>query len=189
MKILKIATLSAALILTTGVARGTHMWEDPNAWWSGHFGYDVSGPRYTPQEFSLDLFGSYQAVEDGFGDLFETNIRHGVWGGGVGLNYFITRNIGISVDSNIPDNRGNFVDHVSGSLLARFPIGPSGWAPYLFGGGGRGTDPEWEWLVHAGVGFEYRWNPATGIFIDGRYVWADKTFDRLLLRAGLRVVF
>jgi hypothetical protein len=122
--------------------------------------------------------------------LFKTNIRKdGTWGGGVGLNYFFLRNVGIGADINIPDNGGPAVDHIVGSLLVRLPIGPSGWAPYLFGGGGRGTDPVWEWQGHGGVGMEYRWNPLTGIFMDGRYVWPDKSTDRLLLRAGLRIVF
>ena len=84
---------------------------------------------------------------------------------------------------------GNFINSVSGSLIARWPFESAGIAPYIFGGGGRGTDIAWEWLAHAGVGVEYRWNPTTGIFVDGRYVWADKTTDQLLLRAGVRFVF
>jgi hypothetical protein len=165
------------------------MWENPGGWWGGHFAYEVSMPRYTAYEFSFDAFGSYQTVQDNLSDLFDTTIKHGLWGGGVGLNYFFTRNIGLGVDANAQDNRGNFIDQVSASLLARLPLGASGWAPYIYGGGGRATDPEWEWLVHGGVGIEYRWNPTTGIFIDGRYVWTDETFDRLVLRAGMRLIF
>src|SRR5215204_5445114 len=189
MKILKITTITAAVMLLTGAAQGAHMWEDPGGWWGGHFAYDVSAPRYTGYELSFDAFGTYNAVEENLSDLFETNIRHGIWGGGIGLNYFFTRNIGIGADANATDNGGNFIDQVSGSLLLRLPLGASGWAPYVYGGGGRGTDPEWEWLGHLGVGMEYRWNPFTGIFVDGRYVWADKTFDRLVLRAGFRLIF
>ena len=48
---------------------------------------------------------------------------------------------------------------------------------------------KYEWLADMGVGMEYRLNLATGIFTDGRYIWGDHTGDRLLLRAGLRIVF
>ena len=191
MKIKSIIAGGVLLLATAGVANAaSHVWEDPNTWWAGHFTYDTSStPLYTAAELSFDAFGSYVAGERHLSKLFDTNIRHGTWGGGVGLNYFFIRNLGISGDINIGDNGGKFVDQALGSLVARFPLDPSGFAPYIFGGGGRGFDPAWEWLGHAGVGIEYRFNPATGLFVDGRYIWADKTFDRLFLRAGLRLVF
>jgi hypothetical protein len=189
MKIEKTIVCALACLSTAGVANAAHMWEDPSAWWGGHFAYDIQTPRYTAQELSFDAFGTYTAPERNLGDLFETNIRHGKWGGGVGLNYFFTREIGLGADINIPNDGGNFINSVSGSLIARWPFESAGIAPYIFGGGGRGTDIAWEWLAHAGVGVEYRWNPTTGIFVDGRYVWADKTTDQLLLRAGVRFVF
>jgi hypothetical protein len=104
----------------------------------------------------------------------------------------------------MPADGGKLVDDVYGSLILRWPFEPSGFAPYIFGGGGRqiegwsaSTDDStihtygshWEWQGHAGVGLEYRFNPATGIFVDGRYVWTKHTDDKLLLRAGLRLVF
>ena len=191
MKMNKIVGITAALMLTAGMARAAHIWEDPGGWAGGVFVYDTSGgPRYTAQELSLDAFGSYVAGEHHLGNLFDTNIRHGIWGGGVGLNYFITPQVGISGDINIGANGGNFVDQAIGNLVFRWPIEPTGFAPYIFGGGGRGFDPAWEWLADLGVGFEYRFNPATGFFLDGRYIWADHVVnDRLMLRAGLRLVF
>jgi hypothetical protein len=176
------------ITVATATAQPVHVYQDPGAWWTGHFVY-YTPTRYTAQELSLDLFGTYMHAENKIEDIFKTSIKHGTWGGGVGLNYFIIRNIGLGADINMPDNRGNLVDSVLGNLIVRFPIADSGWAPYLFGGGGRGTEPAWEWLGQAGVGCEYRWNPMTGIFVDSRYVWADKSFDRLLFRAGLRFVF
>ena len=150
-------------------------------------------PKYTANELSLDLSGSYMAAERHLSELFKTSIRHerGRWGGDAGLNYFITRYVGIGGDVEMADNGGNFVDQILGNVILRYPIDPTGLAPYVFGGGGRGTDPEWEWLADAGVGLEFRFNPIVGIFTDGRYIWHDKegSFDRLLLRAGLRLVF
>jgi len=184
--------MGAVLLVATANAKAAHVWEDPNSWWAGHFSYDsANAPKYTSAELSFDAFGSYVAGERRFDKLFETNIRHGDWGGGVGLNYFFTREIGISGEINIGDNGGNFVDQAVGSIIARLPFEPSGFSPYIFGGGGRSTDPIWEWLIHAGIGVEYRFNPVTGIFADTRYIWhvQDGSSDRIMFRAGLRLVF
>ena len=207
MKITRIATLTAALMLSAGAARAAHIWSEPGPWWSEHFTYVADTPKFTAQELSLDLFGSYEAPERKFDKMFETSIRgkRGVWGGGVGLNYFITREIGIGVDANAGDNRGPFVDHVLGNVIARWPFDPTGWAPYIFGGGGRGLDAgnglvdgevvhigkKYEWLADFGLGVEYRFNPTTGIFTDARYIWHqhEGSTDRMLFRAGLRLVF
>jgi len=191
MKIKSIIAVGAVCVLSAGIAKAAHVWEDPNAWWAGVFTYDTAGttPRYTPYELSFDAFGSYVAQERRFSKLFETNIRHGDWGGGVGLNYFFTREIGIGVDANVANNGGNFIDHALGSVIARWPFEPSGWAPYIFFGGGRGFDPSWEWLGHFGIGAEYRFNPITGIFMDSRYIWHEKSYDRIYFRAGFRLVF
>jgi hypothetical protein len=196
---IKFVTMTAAVLLTAGTAMTqttvtetttttTHVWTDPGAWWGSHW---VAGPadRYTANELSLDFFGSYLAGQRAFEKMFDTNIRHGKWGGGVGANYFFTRNIGIGGDINIPDDGGNFINNVNGSLIARVPIGNSGLAPYIFGGGGRQTDPSWEWTGHLGVGLEYRFNAVTGIFVDDRYTWVKHTPDQMLFRAGLRFVF
>lgn len=173
-----------------GAAQAAHIWEDAGGWWSDHFVMPRNPvPKYTAQELSLDLFGTYMANERNIEHLFETNIRHGDWGGGVGLNYFFTRNLGIGGDINMSANGGKLVDLMDGNLIARLPIGDSCFSPYIFGGGGRSTDPTWEWFGQGGVGLEFRFNPTTGIFIDGRYLWMDKTADRLLLRAGVRLVF
>ncbi|HWC58124.1 MAG TPA: hypothetical protein VHC44_00415 [Verrucomicrobiae bacterium] len=185
-------TASAGMAQTTTTTTETttvsHVWNDPNTWWGNHWVYN-GGDRYTANELSLDFFGSYISGERRAEDLFKTNIRHGAWGGGVGVNYFFTREIGIGGDIEIPDDGGNFVNNVDGSLIARLPIGHTGLAPYVFGGGGRQTEPVWQWTGHAGVGIEYRFNPVTGIFTDARYMWVDKTADEILFRAGLRFVF
>lgn len=192
MKIIKIITLAASVtvLAQTGMAQVAHVWDDPRGWWGNHFVYGPSVPaKFTANEFNVDVFGSFLGQENKIEDVFKTNIRKGKWGGGVGVNYFLTRELGIGADMNIPSNGGNFVDSVSGSLIARLPFESTGLAPYVFGGGGRQTDPEWQWTGHVGVGLEFRMNPITGIFTDARYVWADKTSDSVLLRAGLRFVF
>lgn len=192
MKKSRVVTLALGLCLyaQAGHAQGTaHLWNDPNAWLGNHFSYRMSDQMYTANEFSLDMFGSYTAAEEKFTHLAQKNIRDGTWGGGVGINYFLTREIGIGGDINIPANKGNFIDSINGSLIGRIPIGTSGLAPYVFGGGGRQTEPAWEWTGHAGAGLELRMNPVTGLFTDARYTWADKSSDSILLRGGVRFVF
>jgi hypothetical protein len=193
MKISKLVTFAAAVMVLSarmGMAQVVHVWEDPNQWWGTHFTYGPAVPeKFTANEFSTDIFASFTAAQTKIGELFETDIGDGKWGGGLGANYFLTREIGIGIDANAPDNRGHFVDLISGSLIARLPFESTGLAPYVFGGGGRLTEPRWEWTGHAGLGLEFRINPVTGIFADGRYVWADKTTDQLLLRGGLRLIF
>lgn len=182
------AGMAQTTTTTTTVTTESHVWNDPHAWWGNHWVYNT-GERYTANELSLDMFGSYLAGQRKIEDLFKTNIRHGTWGGGVGVNYFFTRNIGVGGDLEIPADDGNFINNIDGSLIARMPIGNSGLAPYVYGGGGRQTDPTWQWTGHAGVGLEYRFNPVTGIFADARYIWVDKTPDEILFRAGVRFVF
>ena len=174
MKLKTFVTLSAVLILVSGTAHASHVWDNSDAWANELLTYDQK---------STALYSE--------NDLFKTDIRNGTWGGGVGLNYFLTREIGISGDINMGDNGGSFVDQALGSLILRWPIGSSCFAPYVFGGGGRAFDPTWEWLGDAGVGFEFRMNPLAGFFIDSRYLWHVKegSSDRIFFRAGLRVVF
>lgn len=182
------AGMAQTTTTTTETTTVSHVWNDPHTWWGEHWAHN-NGDRYTANELSLDFFGAYIAGQRGLEHLFDTNIRKGTWGGGVGVNYFFTRYIGIGGDIIIPDDGGNFVNNIDGSLIARMPICNSGVAPYLFGGGGRQTQPEWQWTGHLGVGLEYRFNPVTGIFVDSRYIWADKTQDEILFRAGLKFVF
>src|SRR5215469_4158140 len=170
---------------TTTTTQSVHVWSDPNQWWANHWTYTYGTSPYTDNELSLDLNGSYIANQRAIEHLFHTNIRHGFWGGGVGLNYFLNRYLGIGGDIQMFDSNGqlsNFVNNMNGSLIARFPIECSGFAPYIFGGGGRQTNPEWKWSGHLGVGAEFRFNPGVGIFTDARYMWVKTTPDEILFR-------
>ena len=187
-------SLASAITLFVQPARAQHVWEDPSGWTTSHFSYDRNNTSlYNPQEVSLDLFASYINPEGRFNQLFDTSIRNGFWGGGAGLNYFFTRELGIGADFNIsskPDDL-NLVDQVTGNFIARLPLGNSGVAPYLIGSGGRGMSPRYDWVYGGGVGLEVRFNPTTGIFSDARFLWSDRSTadDRLLIRAGVRLAF
>ncbi len=169
-----------------------HIWESPRDWGQGLLTYDhQSIPLYSANEFSMDLGASYGAAERGLKHLFKTSIKgdRGTWGGDVGLNYFFTRHIGLGVDVNMPDNGGNLIDSMLGNLIGRIPLGNSGFAPYVFGGGGRTTDRNWDWTGHAGAGLEFRFSHTVGVYTDGRYLWPQHRTDGLLLRTGIRIAF
>lgn len=193
MRIAKYLLVAAGFVLTVNLGQAAHVWEDSTTWWDSHLSYDQNSPRFTANELSLDLFGSYHNPEGKLADLFSTNIRHGNWGGGGGINYFFTREFGLGADVNLSDKTGdeNIVDYVVGDLLLRLPMGNSGLAPYLVGSGGRGMSPVYQWVYGGGVGLEYRFNPVTGIFSDARFLWSDRgtDFDALTIRAGMRFAF
>jgi hypothetical protein len=154
---------------------------DTSSTWSDRWKYDKENhTKFMPNEGSIDLFGTY-ATRDRFG-----NGEDG-WGGGIGLNYFLTRYVGIGADSYIEEWKVPY--RVNGSLLIRLPIDPVGLAPYVFGGGGREWKYAAQWTAHAGAGLEFRLNSHTGIFADARRVFPDKTQDYALWRAGLRLAF
>ncbi|WP_150107188.1 outer membrane beta-barrel protein [Pedosphaera parvula] len=202
------ATLARAEDTTASTVNTYHIWQNPQGWWAQTYVYtdtggaagnvsenvsgNVSGAPYlfNANELTLDLFGSYlkrQPITEG--RFFSHN---GLWGGGVGANYFFTRYVGIGADTSFQDGASDFVDHVGGNLILRLPIEYIRSAPYIFGGGGFKFDPRDQWFYNAGGGWEFRFNPHLGLFADGRFVWLTRnTTDRneLLLRTGLRVAF
>ncbi|MEO7299779.1 MAG: hypothetical protein ABI042_14525, partial [Verrucomicrobiota bacterium] len=180
---------AAAALFTTGTARAEHQM---NWNWGDRFHYDSEGKDlYSAQEFTFDIFGTYSKGKEKFNDTFDKTLRHGDFGGGIGVNYFITRNFGIGTDAFAGDNGGDFVDAVSASAILRLPIDVAHLAPYVFAGGGRQFDGPDSWNLHVGVGLEFRLSSYTGIFIDGRHVFhvSDKSSDYALIRSGLRFAF
>jgi len=152
-------------------------------YWSERFRYDrESATLFNPNELSLDMFGTY-ADRDKF------NTAGDFWGGGLGLNYFLTRYIGIGADSYIEEWKLPY--RVNGSLILRLPIDQLSMAPYLFGGGGREFKYLTQWTYHVGGGLEIRLNSHTGIFADGRRVFSDRdgVKDTALVRFGFRMGF
>lgn len=174
------------------------LWSNPSGWANETFVYDPNPghhPLFTANETTLDFFGTYLNPEHNFTSFPNRNIHRGTWGGGVGMNYFWSKDVGIGADTSFQDGESKFVNHVGGNLMVRFPIEPLRMAPYVFAGGGRNFDPIGSWFGDAGGGLEFRLNHNLGIFGDGRYIWndrairADGTRDSLLLRAGIRVAF
>lgn len=157
---------------------------------------------FLDQEFQIDIFGAYVVGE---GPHHAGYVRDHGWGGGIGLNYFFTRNIGVGVDGfwiygkengAIHDGTHHTVFHnVTGSLIFRLPIDELCLAPYLYVGGGYTVDSV-DWAsAHGGVGLEYRFVPnKVGFFVDGRWTYFGDRFghgdqNNFLAKAGFRFVF
>ena len=145
---------------------------------------------YRGNELSLDGFGSAALGQQTLDHLTRRRINQDArLGAGAGLNYFITRNLGVGADAYTENTAHRLIDNVSGNLILRLPLGESGVAPYIFGGGGHKFDPVEANFGQAGAGLEIRFTPHFGIFADGRYVFPNKIRDYGLARAGFRVAF
>lgn len=153
---------------------------------------DEDTELYPDQETTFDLFAAYGNHKSKFNDAFDTTQRrNGVWGAGVGVNFFFAKFFGVGLDAFGLNNDGGLVDAANASLIARLPIDLLHMAPYVFGGGGRQFEGPDSWTAHVGAGLEVRLNRHTGIFLDGRYVFAKRhsVSDYTLLRSGLRFAF
>ena len=168
-----------------------------------HKEYKTSQPEecFKDQELQIDTFGAYV---DGNHPHAGPIDEHG-WGGGVGINYFFSRMIGVGVDATwiyARDNSGpgsgvegdhTTIHNITSSLIFRFPMDCL--APYLFVGGGFHVDGEQWASAHAGVGIEYRVVPQRiGLFTDARFTYYGDRFgngdhNNIMARAGIRLVF
>jgi hypothetical protein len=133
---------------------------------------------YGPSELSGDLYGFTASRDRGGAD-------QQAWGPGVGVNYFITRNLGIGADSYADAFKLPY--QANASAIFRYPLGDSGLAPYGFAGAGRQWDNRAQWLGHLGIGLEYRFSERTGVFADVREVFPEKTADSIVFRVGFRI--
>jgi hypothetical protein len=154
---------------------------------SSHF--DQSN-LYRANELSLDGFGSASIGKYTLDHLSGDRVRHNTrLGAGAGIDYFITRNVGIGAEAYSENTTGSFIDSASANLTLRLPLGQSGFAPYIFGGGGRNFDEVKTWFGQAGAGVEYRFTPHIGIFLDARGAVPNETKYYGVARLGMRFAF
>ena len=150
----------------------------------------VQEDLYRASELSLDGFGTASIGKYTIDHPSNERIRHNTrLGAGAGVNYFFTQNIGISAEAYSENTTGTFIDNASASLTLRLPLGQSGFAPYVFGGGGRQFDVLKNWFAQAGAGIEYRFTPQVGVFIDARGVLPDEARYYGVARLGMRFSF
>lgn len=149
----------------------------------------VGGP-YRSCELSLDAFGLGTVDEYTIDHLSGHRVDHDSrLGAGMGLEYFITRYVGLEAEAFSGSTSHTFVDDLGGNLVLRLPIGESGFAPYIFGGGGHIFDPASGTYGDGGAGIEYRFTPHVGLFTDARFVATDRIGNYGMGRFGLRFTF
>jgi len=105
------------------------------------------------------------------------------------VNFFFLRMVGFGADAYSEDTRHCFIDKISANAILRFPVLDTGFAPYIFGGGGYAFDREPGRFGQAGGGLEFRFTQNIGIFIDARYIFAHNIDNYGLGRAGVRIAF
>ena len=94
------------------------------------WGAETAGDYYRSGELSVDAFGTGSLGEYTLDHLSNNRIRQNTkFGVGAGINYFITRNIGIGGDAYSENTTGAFIDSASANLILRLPLGQSGFAP------------------------------------------------------------
>jgi len=145
---------------------------------------------YRAGELSLDGFGTASMDKYTLNHLSIQRVNDNTkLGAGVGANYFFTRNLGVGAEAYSQNDGGDFVNNVTGNILARLPLGESGFAPYALAGGGYRFQDVQTWLMQAGGGIEYRFCKNLGIFLDARCVIPEKTSYYGVARAGVRFAF
>jgi len=135
-------------------------------------------------EIQLDAFAAGAAGNYGGGSV-------NGFGGGLGLNYFITKYIGVGVDDTLCSLNGNghTYNSTQADIIARYPIESWHLAPYALVGGGATWGTKSQGDGNVGVGAEYRINRGIGIFADSRYLYGNNGLNESLTRAGLRFIF
>ncbi len=156
---------------------------------------------FADREWQFDLFAAYAFSSSSQDGLFGDH----AWGGGLGVNYFFTRNVGVGLEVSgfDPQNGGDILGQAALNIFVRFPIDHLCLAPYVFLGGGaffnaedvdaadlKGESDDGLLEAHAGVGVEYRFKPNFGMFVDGRYTVVDENDNNCAtIRAGFRFAF
>jgi hypothetical protein len=171
--------LTVAGLLATVMLTGTTF----ASTWISRFEYEASPDAFRAQEWQLDLFGIYASRD-------RNNFSEDTWGIGIGGNYFFTDKLGLSLDSYVAD--ADWPKHIDTSFIGRYPLYERfhlSLAPYGFVGFGRQFFDQGQWTAHIGAGAEYRINHTTGVFLDVRGVFADRSADFTVWRFGVRLVF
>jgi hypothetical protein len=166
---------------------------------------------FNDRELQFDIFGQYSVGE---GPNHAGVMRDHGWGGGIGINYFFMRYVGIGGDAawldvkeapgfhhndlhddHNSDLHSTTLHNFTGSVILRYPIDHLCLAPYIYGGGGCEVDGL-QWASgHCGVGVEYRIKPhRCGVFLDSRWTFlgdrdGHHDLNFFSARAGFRWVF
>ena len=150
---------------------------------------NAKGPVLPPPAPTCGCFGTGLSV-DAFGAAIFDRQGQDALGGGVGLNYFVTRNIGFSANYSVFATTSEHHEF-DGNLILRAPIDSLCIAPYALVGGGYATNGTSGGNYDVGAGLDIRFNPKSclGVFAEGAYHWASAGSDYTTVRLGVRVPF
>lgn len=135
--------------------------------------------RYRAREFSIATYATLDLESVIGGDA--------QYGGGVGLDYFITRGLGLGLRAEAQDTKGGFIDQFGPRLTVRAPL----WdrvAPYGYVQGIFNLDRD-DWRVGTGAGVEWRFTKNLGAFAEAGAEMDLDGRSRLRTAAGLRLSF
>jgi hypothetical protein len=160
----------------------------------------VLPPCFADQELQIDGWGTITELASGNREGVTGLTREG-GGGGLGVNYFFIRYLGIGADADL-SNRYRGLWNTTAKVIVRVPFDFGGLciAPYVYaGGGGAFADRAFDNSSGSGVGtymvgggLEYRITRNFGIFSEGRYTWPGddkKGLQAAQGRFGFRVSF
>lgn len=143
-----------------------------------------SNTLFNARELSVSL-GSTYAVDrsTAFKQAYSFNLE-------AGAQYFITRNVGLSVNVPFYQSKGVSLSEVQAGVVARLPLFRHV-APYIGASAVYNWHAENEWAYIAKAGVEYRFNAGWGLFAEGQFRNTDFNLDKGVtsVGAGLRLVF
>jgi hypothetical protein len=155
----------------------------------------VSKSVNPPVTASEELFRAGEIQVDAyFAGVAESDGFLPGWGGGAGLNYYLTRYIGLGIEQDVFGKKGGSLAHwgTSAHLFLRYPIESLRLAPYAVVGGGTcyASGLTGHGSGDMGGGVEYRFNRNLGLFSEARYFYsAELPRNSVIYRTGFRFVF
>jgi len=139
--------------------------------------------RFRSNELQLDAFGT--------GGFYKGNQPS--WGGGLAVNYFFNKFVGLGTEQNLVAHSNIAEWGTFGNVFVRYPICKWNVAPYAVAGIGGiyGQGREGVLAGTVGGGLEYRITDHIGLFGDARWLYNASKSDSgaLLARTGLRYSF
>lgn len=137
-----------------------------------------------PTSQAQDLFQANELSLMTFGNWIDKQDER--WGGGIGIGYFLTRNLGVAATTHWEDLEGTFFDNLAGEAYLRLPLSRLPIAPYALGSAAYSWEHE-IWSFGVGGGAELRFNEAVGLFSDIQWLFNEGAGnDGVGVRFGFR---
>lgn len=138
--------------------------------------------KFRNNELQLDVFGTGGFYQQG----------NPAWGGGVGVNYFFLKYVGLGVEQDLMARDNASVWGTFGNVFLRYPICSWNLAPYAVAGlGGLYGNGKSVLAGTVGGGLEYRITDHIGVFADARWLYNGSVSKdgAILARTGIKFAF